>query len=159
MCQRQQRMGLWETCGAVSGQRQRECEEFPPDVCPLSVKIQISRVVSKCRLSFSATQINLTPSPFVFLADFQNYHQIFCLFWVLNVSLRPLVEPAQKGALQTGGEFCFPTGFGASFPDILFPHSDSSFAIWLSGYQCVPVCVCVCVYPVMQMLREQAGLC
>lgn len=42
----------------------------------------------------------------------------------------------QKEALQTRGLFWFPTGFSASFPDILLPHSDSS---WRYERLCEPV--------------------
>ena len=60
----------------------------------------------------------------------------------------------QKRAVQTWGKFCFPTGFSASFPDILFPHSDSSLR-----YDWVVTSVCVSVYPVLPLMRmhREAG--
>lgn len=158
-------MGLWETWTAVSGQRQREFQEFPPDVCLLCLKLQILREVSNWKLSF----YHLTESKkgkktntfsFCLLAYFQKYHQIFALCYESKRLTEISYTARQKGALQTSsGKFCFPTGFSASFPDILFPQSDSTLRYdWVRKRLWVRACVWVCILW-CKCTEKQAGLC
>lgn len=150
----QQMLRRCETWAVLSGQRQREFQEFPPDVWLLSSKPRSWGGLSKCRLTLCHL-INSRTSLSCSLADFQ----IFSRCESELLALRFLV--GQKKAVQTWGKFCFPSGFSASFPDILFPHCDSSLRF---DWPPASVCACVCeraypVLPQMRMLWKQAGLC
>lgn len=95
---------------------------------------------------------------FCVLAYFQKCHQILACFYESKLLSETSCRVGQKRALQTWGKFCFPTGFSASFPDILFPHSNSSLRYdWVCEW--LRVCTCECVSCVASNANAQKAGC
>lgn len=102
--------------------------------------------LSKCGLAFYYLIFHRKYPPFVFWLICKKYNQI-CACAECELLPQTSYGAAQKRAQQTWGKFCFPTGFSASFPDILFPHSEPSLQYaWVCKCVCVWVCILCCLW-------------
>lgn len=107
--------------------------------------------LSRCGLAFYYLIFHRKYPPFVFWLICKKYNQI-CACAECELLPQTSYGAAQKRAQQTWGKFCFPTGFSASFPDILFPHSEPSLQY---AWVCKCVCVCECVSCVASGVNAQ----
>ncbi len=135
-------MGLSQTCRAVSARRQREFQEFPPDVFLLCLKIQILRVVSRYRLSFYHLNKSKTFS-FCVVTDFHKVIKIFACY--KSKTLRRLKEQVRKELYSLEANSAFP--LASALPSLTFCFLTLT-PVWdmiecVNGYQCVHVCVCI----------------
>jgi len=158
----QQMMRFWKTLRAVSGQRQREFQEFPPDVrlpCLKPPDIESGIRVKFLLLNWILNSIVCWPIS-------KNINSYFLTFMNPNFSLRPPVGWMKKELCRLEANSAFP--LASALPSLTFCFLTPT-PVWdmiecASGSECTHVCVCVRerVYPVLPRMwrhRKKAGLC